>query len=316
MRSILIIGLLLLPSASFAQTAVYGGRTYTPQNFSYAYRCNCPMCQYIKSEWSRSRTATVSPVVAPKVVVETPKVVDKLRYETKYREETKTVYETQYRTETYQQKVCTGRRCYYVTKTRQVPIQVAKKVTVKVPYQSVVTDLTAPKVKKKAETKLTTFAKPAKSELIPTPLKAVKRLIEILKPQKSDVLIDAGCGDGRFLIAASESGCTAVGVEIDPQIVRIARSRIEATGSDAIVFQGDALKFDYSAASMVVIYQMPDLLADIVKEVPRGVKVASYMHDIPGVRTQKHAVEVDGEIKSIYVGVVGGELKSELVFGL
>lgn len=63
---------------------------------------------------------------------------------------------------------------------------------------------------------------------------------------------------------------------------------------------------------MVVIYQMPDLVNDIVQQIPNGVKVASYMHDIPGIETKEYRVDVDGQTKSIFVGVVGRKLGNRL----
>ena len=301
--AILICLLMVTATLCSAQTAVYGGRTYTPESFPRATWCPCGMCENIRAQWAAS---TAKPVA---------KVQDSLPDEN-YEYKTVEVEETRYR----KRKVCTpvygpfgrqiGTNCHYVDEPYTVKVKkrvrVAKKnaVPAKLPEQ-----LKHGKNVQNQQEKV--------NELIPTPLPVVKRLVQLLKPTKSDVLIDAGCGDGRFLIEASSYGCRAIGVEIDSGIVKIARQRIKQSGSSAIVFEGDALKWDYDAASMVVIYQMPDLLADIVKRIPKGVKVASYMHDIPGVKTQKHSIQVDGTERFVYVGVVGGEVKETgATFGL
>ena len=284
---ILLAGLAGVLSPAYTQTAVYGGRVYTPESFPRAEWCTCSMCANIRSQWAASTTVKVQ-----ETPVE-PKQVSDDEYETRYRTETKTVYETHYRNEChyvgtgiFRRKIC-----------NRIPYQVAKQVTVRVPY----------KVRK--ETSKTSGTQ----DLIPTPMTAVRRVLSILKPTRSDVLIDAGAGDGRFVIEASKSyGCTAIGVEIDPQIVAVAKRNILRSRSRALLFHGDALNWDYSPATMVVIYQMPDLVNDIVQQIPNGVKVASYMHDIPGIETKEYRVDVDGQTKSIFVGVVGRKLGNRL----
>lgn len=271
---------ILLCSDVVAQTANYYGQTYTPDNFPKAFNCSCNMCQEIRRQWRAT-----TPVV---------KQEDDGEYETRYR--------TEMRTETYQRKVCTGvgifRRCHYVTDTRQVPVKVAYKVR-KAP----------PKPEPEPSVEVT------QKRLLPTPLQAIKRLLTHLRPTSQDIIIDAGSGDGRFLIEASGLGARAIGVEIDPGKVTLSRQRIRQASSTAIVFEGDATTFDYSSANIVYIYQYPDLLAKIVSRIPRGRRVVSYMHPIPGVETVRYAAG-DGHV--FFIGTVGGKPQSSnaLTFGL
>ena len=309
MKNLLIIAVLCLSSITGAEDfnpnaqAYWNGQIYTPSSFPRAKWCGmngaCPMCESIRSQWR----AWSAPIASS-----APSASSNDEYETKYRIEKKTV--TKYRREAYQRKVCTGGlfpRCYFVTDYRNVPYK--ETVHVKVPY----------KVKKQKAIELPPKPIPEPSiqvqqKLLPTPVSAIKRLFTRLN-LKNSVVIDAGSGDGRFLIEATNHGCRAIGVEIDPMKVRLSRQRIRASGSSAIVFQGDALTFDYSEADIVYIYQYPDLMEKIVRRIPRGKRVVSYMHPIPGVKSNAYSV---GDGQTFYVGVVGGvvEKSDSLTFGL
>jgi SAM-dependent methyltransferase len=288
MKALILFFVLLFVSPVIGQVAEYGGRTYTPENFPRANWCQCGMCENIRSQWARTRT--VERKVDRTVTVQEP--------------EKKT--ETRYRTERYQVKVCRGGVCYYEWRTRRVA------------YQAEATEATeseADPVKRETVAESEVKKKTVPKDLVPTPPGAVEKIVALLNPGEGDLVVDAGCGDGRFLISAAEAGATAVGVELDPEIVALARQRIAAAGSSASVFQGDALEWDYRGADIVVIYQMPDLVSDIVARIPKGVRVASYSHDIPAINTRRIDFEVDGKRHSVFVGVAG-DTRSELRFGL
>ena len=51
--------------------------------------------------------------------------------------------------------------------------------------------------------------------LVETPLTAVRRCLEIARLQRTERLVDVGCGDGRFVVDAAEHfGCEAVGIDL------------------------------------------------------------------------------------------------------
>lgn len=119
----------------------------------------------------------------------------------------------------------------------------------------------------------------------PTPHAEVDRILSILKPQPSETFVDYGCGDGRFLIAAaSQYGCRAVGVEIDPQRVREARAAVAAAGlSDRVeIIEGDVLSVDVNA-DVGVAYLYPDLLDAIGPKLRKLKRFASYLHPVGGL---------------------------------
>lgn len=122
----------------------------------------------------------------------------------------------------------------------------------------------------------------------PTPEDTVALMIPLLKLTSRDVLIDLGCGDGRILIeAVKQSGCWAIGIEIDPVMAEAARKAVlDNRLSDKIEIRvGDARTADLTEATAITAYLYPELLEKLsqrIKESPARV-VASPYHEIPGL---------------------------------
>lgn len=136
---------------------------------------------------------------------------------------------------------------------------------------------------------------PMEASQAPTPAAVIEQTVRLLALTKDDVLADLGCGDGRILIAAVERyGCTAVGVEIDPEIAEKARRRVKDSGrsADITILTGDALAFDPKAYGVTAItaYLYPELLAKLTSVFKSpGVRiVASPYHSIPGLAMKQH----------------------------
>jgi SAM-dependent methyltransferase len=112
------------------------------------------------------------------------------------------------------------------------------------------------------------------SELEPflaTPEDLIEPLLDIAGVGPDDVLLDFGCGDGRFVVAAArDRRCRAIGVEQQPEACRAARARAERSGvSDRVrVVNADASSIELSEVSVVVLFlpmvvaarTVPDLL--------------------------------------------------------
>ena len=78
--------------------------------------------------------------------------------------------------------------------------------------------------------------------------------------KQGDVVFDIGSGDGRMVIqAAKKYGAKGVGIELDSRLVELARAEAKRQGVDHLVEfrQGDALKADVSAATVVTMYMLP-----------------------------------------------------------
>src|SRR5437879_420818 len=66
---------------------------------------------------------------------------------------------------------------------------------------------------------------------VPTPQPVVDAMLELAHVTRTDVVYDLGSGDGRIVItAAKKYGAAAVGIELDPALVKKARENAAAAG--------------------------------------------------------------------------------------
>jgi len=118
---------------------------------------------------------------------------------------------------------------------------------------------------------------------VPTPQPVVFRMLELAQVSEEDVVYDLGSGDGRIVIAAAkEFGARGVGIEIDPELVKLARRKAKRAGvADRVEFrQGDLFEADISEATVVTLYLWPTmndrLRPKLRKELSPGNRVVSH----------------------------------------
>ena len=90
-----------------------------------------------------------------------------------------------------------------------------------------------------------------------TPPDVVDRMLTLARTDRSDVVYDIGCGDGRIVIAAARKyGARGVGIDIDEGLIARARAAAEAAGvSQLVSFRvQDAMTVDVSEATVVTLY--------------------------------------------------------------
>jgi len=89
----------------------------------------------------------------------------------------------------------------------------------------------------------------------------VQRMLDLAGVGPGDLLIDLGSGDGRIPIAAAERGALGVGVEIDADLVAIARERAVAAGvaTQTHFSVADIFVAPIAEASVVTLYLMPEV---------------------------------------------------------
>ena len=105
----------------------------------------------------------------------------------------------------------------------------------------------------------------------PTPAAAVERMLRMARTTDRDYVVDLGAGDGRIVIAAAKNyGARATGVEYDARLAALARSRILEAGlsSRAEVVQGDLFEFDFSGATVLTMFLLPELNLRLREESP------------------------------------------------
>ncbi len=120
----------------------------------------------------------------------------------------------------------------------------------------------------------------------------VDRMLELAEIQPDDVVYDLGCGDGRIVLAAAKQyGVRAVGIEIDPKLVELARENVrkEKLEDKVTIRQGDIFEEDFSDATVVTMYLLPELnekLMPKLAELPRGSRIVSHSFAMKGAKPE------------------------------
>ena len=134
---------------------------------------------------------------------------------------------------------------------------------------------------------------------VPSPQEVVDKMIELAAVKKGDVVYDMGSGDGRIVIAAAKKGARAVGFEIDGDLVKESRENIRKAGLQnlAEIRQQDILTVDFSPASVVTMYLLPDvnlkLKPNLLRQLKPGSRVVSHSFDMGDWKPEK-VERVDG----------------------
>ena len=126
-------------------------------------------------------------------------------------------------------------------------------------------------------------------EYVPTPQNVVDKMLEVAKIQKTDVLYDLGCGDGRIPItAAKKFGIKAVGFDIDPVRVKESRANVKKAGVENLVTieLKDIFNVDLTPATVVTLYLLPELNVKLIPQLDKlakGSRVITHDFDMAGV---------------------------------
>jgi precorrin-6B methylase 2 len=128
---------------------------------------------------------------------------------------------------------------------------------------------------------------------VPTPEPVVDKMLELVKPQKGEVLYDLGCGDGRIVVtAAKKYGVKAFGYDIDPKRVEEALANVKKAGVEQLVTieKKDIFTLDLSPASVVTMYLLPTLNVRMIPQLEKlkpGSRVVTHDFDIDGIKPEK-----------------------------
>ncbi len=123
----------------------------------------------------------------------------------------------------------------------------------------------------------------------PTPREVVDRMLDLAEVGPTDVVYDLGAGTGAFVFrAARDRGARAVGVEIEPLRIAVLRLRRRfGPARDRITIRwGNLFGLDYRESTVVVLFLwgaiMGRLKPRLEAELPKGARVVSYWHPVPG----------------------------------
>ncbi len=96
---------------------------------------------------------------------------------------------------------------------------------------------------------------------VPTPNDLVDTMLDIAKVTSSDFLVDLGSGDGRTVIAAAKRGARAVGIEFNPEMVKLSVNSAKQEGvSDRAQFLNmDLFEYDLTKATVITMFLLPEI---------------------------------------------------------
>ena len=97
---------------------------------------------------------------------------------------------------------------------------------------------------------------------VPTSPALVEKMLDLAKVTPDDLVVDLGSGDGRMVIAAAKRGARALGVEFNPEMVKLSRQLAgeAGVGDRATFVEGDMYEADISKATVLALFLLPDNL--------------------------------------------------------
>lgn len=122
---------------------------------------------------------------------------------------------------------------------------------------------------------------------VPTPNALIDAMLDLAKVTPQDKVVDLGSGDGRAVIAAAKRGASARGIEFDGNLVAVSRLNAAKAGvGDKATFeQADMFATDFSDASVVVLFLLPQLnekLRPSILNMRPGTRVVSNTFEMGG----------------------------------
>jgi len=140
---------------------------------------------------------------------------------------------------------------------------------------------------------------------VPTPMKAVHKVLKHAGIKKGQKIYDIGAGDGRFIhFAEKDYQANATGFELDPFVYFLAKIRQWVFGWKGKMVRANFLNHNISDANVVLCYMLPKTLARFQKkfdkELKKGARVVSYAFHI-GTWKPKKIIPKRGKISKIFI---------------
>ncbi len=159
---------------------------------------------------------------------------------------------------------------------------------------------------------------PQLAPYVPTPQEVVDRMLAIANVQKTDFVVDLGCGDGRSPVtAAKKYGARGLGVDIDPVRIAEANANAKAAGVQHLVeFKlQDALKTDVTNATVVTTYLLSAsnlrLRPILTKQLKPGSRIVTHSFSMGDWAPEKSETFKDntGRSRTVYLYRADGKVR-------
>jgi SAM-dependent methyltransferase len=152
---------------------------------------------------------------------------------------------------------------------------------------------------------------------VPTNDGLVTRMLDMAKVSSSDLVYDLGAGDGKIAIAAAKQfGARAIGVEYNADMANLAQCFVRAEGltQKVKVIQGDIFETDFSDATVVTLYLLPELnlrLRPTILAMKPGTRVVSHSFLMGDWQPDESSVSEDG---AAYLWIVPAQVAGKWTF--
>jgi hypothetical protein len=116
---------------------------------------------------------------------------------------------------------------------------------------------------------------------VPTPDEVVDRMLTMAQVGPNDFHMDLGSGDGKIVIAAAKRGARSLGIEYNPDMVKLATENAQKAGvtGRASFRRADIFQTDFSQATVITLYLLPSLnikLRPQILQMRPGTRVVSH----------------------------------------
>ena len=152
---------------------------------------------------------------------------------------------------------------------------------------------------------------------VPTNDALVVRMLKMADVKPTDLVYDLGAGDGKIAIAAAKQfGAKSVGVEFNPNMVKLAQciARAEGVADRARIMQGDIFETDFTAATVVTLYLLPELnlrLRPTILKMKPGTRVVSHSFLMDDWEPDERSSTEDGQA---YLWIVPAKADGQWTF--
>jgi hypothetical protein len=117
--------------------------------------------------------------------------------------------------------------------------------------------------------------------------------LQMLELKQGQTLIELGCGDGSMLKECARRGIKAVGYELNPCLVVVAKARNFRHRKLVSVKWANLWNADISQADGIFVFLLPKFMGrldkKIVAEAAKGTKLASYAFKVPNKKIAKQS---------------------------
>ncbi len=117
---------------------------------------------------------------------------------------------------------------------------------------------------------------------VPTPPPVIDFMLDVAKATPKDYIVDLGSGDGRIVLGAAKRGIRALGVELNPDLVQLAKEeavRLGVSEYAQFVVQ-DMFQTDLSPVTVLMTYLLPHLnqriRPQLLAQMKPGSRVVTY----------------------------------------